>query len=80
MPKRSGNHRCTRAWLRTSTWLRDDDEIEVVAPFGLDDVFAMRLRPNPLLPVSRDWDRVVASAVRRWPELVVDAVVSAGPG
>lgn len=47
-------------------------DIEVVAPFGLDDVFALRLRPNPLRAVSRDWDAVVASAARRWPELRVE--------
>jgi hypothetical protein len=53
--------------------LAPDGQVEVVAPFGLDDVFAMRLRPNPLRPVSRDWDRIIGSASRRWPELVVEA-------
>lgn len=51
--------------------LEADDEITVAAPFGLDDVFAMRLRPNPLRHVARDWDRVVGSVQQRWPELVV---------
>ena len=51
--------------------LEDDDTLTVAAPLGLDDVFAMRLRPNPLQPLSRNWDTIVASAARRWPELTV---------
>jgi hypothetical protein len=52
--------------------LAGDGTITVVAPFGLDDVFAMRLRPNPLRDVAPDWDRVVAGVVARWPELTVE--------
>lgn len=53
--------------------LEPDDTISVAAPFGLDDVFAMVLRPNPTRGVARGWDRVVASATARWPELTVIA-------
>jgi hypothetical protein len=53
--------------------LGTDGRLEVVAPFGLDDVFAMRLRPNPLRPVSRQWDTITESVRRRWPELAVEA-------
>lgn len=49
-----------------------DGQLDVVAPFGLDDVFAMRLRPNPLRALSRDWDTIIGSARRRWPELTVE--------
>lgn len=52
--------------------LEPDGRIRVVAPFGLDDVFAMRLRPNPLRPLSRDWDAIIGSVRRRWPELSVE--------
>jgi hypothetical protein len=52
--------------------LEPDDEIVVAAPFGLDDVFAMRLRVNPLRGPSADWDRVVASTQSRWPEVTVE--------
>jgi hypothetical protein len=52
--------------------LEDDDSMTVAAPFGLEDVFAMRLRPNPDRDVAADWDRVTASAVSRWPEACVD--------
>ncbi|MDP3803176.1 nucleotidyltransferase family protein [Brevundimonas sp.] len=51
--------------------LEADDAISVAAPFGLDDVFSMTLRPNPDRPLARGWDRAVASARARWPELTV---------
>ena len=49
--------------------LEADDTISVAAPFGLEDVFSMTLRPNPDRPLAKGWDGVVASTVRRWPEL-----------
>lgn len=52
--------------------LQGDGSMSVEAPFGLDDVFAMRLRVNPLRGVAADWDRIVGSARARWPELTVE--------
>ena len=53
--------------------LEADDGISLAAPFGLEDVFAMRLRPNPDRPFRREgFDRVVGSARTRWPELTVE--------
>jgi hypothetical protein len=52
--------------------LAADDQIRVAAPFGLEDVFTMRLRPNRRVPVSPDWHRVVASVAARWPELTIE--------
>ena len=51
--------------------LEDDDTISIAAPFGLEDVFSMTLRPNPDRPLARGWDKTVASARSRWPELTV---------
>ena len=51
--------------------LEDDDRITVAAPFGLEDVFAMVIRPNPNRGLAKGWDRVVASATARWPELTI---------
>ncbi|MGV9005629.1 MAG: nucleotidyltransferase family protein [Brevundimonas sp.] len=51
--------------------LEADDTISVAAPFGLEDVFSMTLRPNPLRGVAKGWARAVASAWGRWPELTV---------
>ena len=45
---------------------------ELLAPFGLDDVFAMVIRPNPTRPIAADWDRVIDKLVARWPELTVE--------
>jgi uncharacterized protein len=52
-------------------WLDGDDRLHVAAPFGLADLFAMRLRPNPRRPNS-GFERAAASAARRWPELVIE--------
>ena len=52
--------------------LEPDDRLTVEAPFGLDDMFAMVLRPNPTRPLAADWDRVVEKLVARWPELKVE--------
>ncbi len=51
--------------------LEDDETISVAAPFGLEDVFAMTLRPNPNRPLARGWTRTVENARGRWPELTV---------
>lgn len=51
--------------------LEEDDTISIAAPFGLQDMFDMVLRPNPNRPLARGWDKVVASAQGRWPELTV---------
>ena len=52
--------------------LEADDRLTVVAPFGLDDVFAMIIRPNPTRPIAADWDRVIEKLRARWPELTVE--------
>ena len=51
--------------------LEADDRLTVVAPFGLEDLFAMRLRPNPLRP-SAALARTIAGVKGRWPEIVVE--------
>ncbi len=52
--------------------LEADDRITVVAPFGLDDVFAMVIRPNPCRPLARQWAQVTARARARWPEVTIE--------
>ena len=58
--------------------LEADDMISVAAPLGLEDVFALTLRPNPNRPVAKDWPRVVERALARWPELQVIEPASLG--
>lgn len=49
--------------------LEADDSLTVSAPFGLLDVFTMRLRRNPARAVSDEaFHRVATSAQARWPE------------
>lgn len=45
-----------------------DDRLHVEAPFGLADLFALRLRPNPRR-ANASFDRVAAGVASRWPEL-----------
>ena len=49
--------------------LEADDTISIAAPLGLEDVFSLTLRPNPDRPRAKGWDRALASARARWPEL-----------
>ena len=51
--------------------LEKDDAISVAAPFGLQDVFDMVIRPNPNRGLAKGWDRVIANARGRWPEITV---------
>jgi hypothetical protein len=50
--------------------LEHDGRLTIEAPFGLDDLFALRLRPNPRRQTN-GFARTAASAVARWPELTV---------
>lgn len=53
--------------------LEKDDSLSVWAPFGLEDLFAMRLRPNPLrVKGAGGWERTTGSAKARWPEISVE--------
>lgn len=58
--------------------LEKDDAISIAAPFGLEDMFDMVLRPNPWREPARGWDRAVESARGRWPELQVVEPASRG--
>lgn len=49
--------------------LESDDSVTIAAPFGLEDVFAMRVRPNPRR-ATLGMARVVANARGRWPEVI----------
>lgn len=52
--------------------LEADDRLTVIAPFGLEDLFALRLRPNPIR-ASTNFDRVAQATRARWPELEIVA-------
>lgn len=51
--------------------LEADNSISVNAPFGLDDVFNLVMRPNPNQARAGGWDMISAKLKGRWPELTV---------
>jgi hypothetical protein len=51
--------------------LEPDDGLHIEAPFGLADLFALRLRPNPCRKTV-GFARTAADVRRRWPEVVVE--------
>ena len=57
-------------------WLDDDDGLHVIAPHGLDDLFAMVVRRNPVRVSVETYGQRVASKryAERWPRVtVIDA-------
>ena len=54
--------------------LKRDDRLHIAAPFGLADLFALRLRPNPRR-FSANFSQVAAGVTRRWPEVTVEGAV-----
>lgn len=51
--------------------LEADDTLTLLAPFGLDDIFSMRITPNPVLANKKAHDAKAARAKAIWPELTV---------
>jgi hypothetical protein len=51
--------------------LEADDRLTVLAPFGLEDLFALRLRANPRR-VTKGFARAAASVAARWPEVRIE--------
>ncbi len=51
--------------------LEADGSLTIAAPFGLDDLFALTIRPNPLRPQALGFARASASAKARWPQITV---------
>jgi hypothetical protein len=51
--------------------LEDVDRLDVAAPFGLDDLFAMVIRPNRVLDNAMSHTRKAQRALAIWPEVTV---------
>ena len=51
--------------------LGSNGAMAVEAPFGLEDLFTLRLRPNPHR-LSPNFQRISTAALARWPELNVE--------
>lgn len=52
--------------------MKADGRIDVYAPFGLDDVFALRIRPNRVLDNAATHAAKAARMAALWPELTVE--------
>jgi uncharacterized protein len=48
-----------------------DGRLEVFAPFGLTDLFAMRTRPNPVLAPAAVYEAKTRRWLEQWPQLTV---------
>ena len=52
--------------------LEADGRLDVVAPFGCDDLFAMRIRPNRILTNAASHASKAVRAKAIWPEVIVE--------
>ena len=62
--------RFTSTMFAVGARLEDDGTLRIFAPFGLSDLFALRLVPNPLRQ-TLGFARTAAAAQGRWPELTL---------
>ena len=63
--------RFTSATFAVGIRLEADDRLDIETPFGLSDLFALRLRPNPRRKTIH-FARTSVDVRRRWPEIVID--------
>jgi uncharacterized protein len=63
--------RFASAMFAVGVRLGSDDRLHIEAPFGLADLFALRVRPNPRRKTV-GFARTAADVRRRWPEVVVE--------
>jgi hypothetical protein len=63
--------RFTSATFAVGARLEPDDRLHIEAPFGLSDLFTLRLRPNPRRKTA-GFARACENVLRRWPELTVE--------
>lgn len=63
--------RFTSATFAVGARLEADGAMTIQAPFGLDDIFALRLRPNPICKTN-GFSRTAQAAKARWPELAIE--------
>lgn len=51
--------------------LEDDGRLDLIAPFGVDDVFSMTMRPNPSHAHPATFEAKAARARGIWPEVTI---------
>lgn len=71
-------HEAVASWPETATavgvWLDAADRLQLIAPHGLEDLFAMRVRRNPVRVSVETYRQRCASKryAERWPRVVVE--------
>jgi hypothetical protein len=63
--------RFTSATFAVGVRLDPDVRLHIEAPFGLADLFVLRLRPNPRRKTAH-FARTSVDVRRRWPEVVIE--------
>jgi hypothetical protein len=63
--------RFTSATFAVGVRLDSDERLHIEAPFGLADLFVLRLRPNPRRKTAH-YARTSVDVRRRWPEVVIE--------
>ena len=63
--------RFTSATFAIGARLEPDDRLHIEAPFGVSDLFTLRVRPNPRRKTA-GFARACDNVLRRWPELTVE--------
>ena len=63
--------RFTSATFAVGARLEPDGRMTIIAPFGLEDIFALKLRPNPIRQTG-GFQRTAEAAKARWPELTIE--------
>ena len=64
--------RFTSGTFAVGARLDREGRMEIFAPFGLVDIFSLRLRPNPIRKTN-GFQRTAEAAKARWPELRIEA-------
>lgn len=67
---REALERFVSATFAVGVRLEADEAMTIVAPFGLEDLFALRMRPNPIRKTG-GFERTAQGLRARWPELIV---------
>jgi hypothetical protein len=73
-PLRTADEALTRYPVTVQTVgarLESDGRLDIVAPFGVDDLFDMVMRPNPACPHRATFEAKFARARLIWPEVSV---------
>ncbi len=63
-------------WPTTSTSIavriNNDSKIEIIAPFGIDDLIKCKIRPNKIQITKEIYEAKIFKWIKKWPELEIE--------